>query len=174
MSTRRRPRTVACSLEERGQTTQDFAIGIGIFLLAIAFVFGFVPTFLTPFTPDVGQAESAQADRIADRIAGQLSEGDRYNHVESDDEFEALVPDDDDVTLAENLGLRTAGEDADVVPVDRVNVTLETLDGDDVVLSGGHHLPDDQATASAARIVTYEGDTVPDPDAAYRIVVRVW
>ena len=40
---RRRTITISTPLEDRGQTTQDFAIGIGVFILAVAFVFSFLP-----------------------------------------------------------------------------------------------------------------------------------
>ena len=51
---------------ERAQTTIDFAIGIGLFLLVVAFVVAFVPTIFTPF-------QSTQGPQTADRIATSLS-----------------------------------------------------------------------------------------------------
>lgn len=54
----------------RGQTTLDFAFGVGLFILVVAFVFAFVPSMLDPFS-GTGQSERV----IADRLASQLSEG---------------------------------------------------------------------------------------------------
>ncbi|WP_336136838.1 DUF7287 family protein [Natronomonas amylolytica] len=54
----------------RAQTTLDFAIAMGIFLLAIAFVFTFIPSLTAPFV-DGDQDRSA----VADRTASHLSEG---------------------------------------------------------------------------------------------------
>lgn len=54
----------------RGQTTIDFAIGISIFLLVVAFVIAFIPGLLQPFT------ESETENTVtANRVANTLSEG---------------------------------------------------------------------------------------------------
>lgn len=55
---------------ERAQTTLDFAIAMGIFLLAVAFVFTFIPSLTSPFI-DSNQDRSV----VADRTASHLSEG---------------------------------------------------------------------------------------------------
>ena len=54
----------------RAQTTLDFAIAMGVFLLAVAFVFTFIPSLTSPFI-DGNQEQSA----IADRVASNLVEG---------------------------------------------------------------------------------------------------
>ncbi len=171
----KRTRTVSVSLGDRGQTTQDFAVGIGIFLLAMAFVFSYVPTLLTPFTTDVGAGETAQADRIAATIVDDLSE-EEPNHLNVS-EFDDYEHGSDE--LIDELGLRSAdGED---IAVNRVNVTFESLDGTErYVLTGGDDHDDADATASAGRIVTVddpnevESGCNDDCDTAYRLVVRVW
>lgn len=56
------------AVDRRAQTTLDFAIAMGVFLLAIAFVFSFVPTFVAPFV-DGGQEHSAASDRTASHLA---------------------------------------------------------------------------------------------------------
>ena len=56
--------------DRRGQTTLDFAIAMGVFLLTIAFVFTFIPSLTAPFV-DGNQEQTA----IADRVASQLVEG---------------------------------------------------------------------------------------------------
>ncbi len=148
-------RTVSLSLDDRGQTAQDFAVGIGIFLLAVAFVFSYVPTALVPFTPDVGAAEDAQADRLAATVLEELTE-ERTNHLaESIEEY-----DDGD------LGVRT---------VDSVNVTLQSLNGS-TTYAGAGDAYDGGASASASRIVTVESDDLENDECepACRLVVRVW
>jgi hypothetical protein len=52
----------------RGQTTLDFAVGVSIFLVVVAFVVAFVPTMLQPFEGSA-QEETAAADRIADDLS---------------------------------------------------------------------------------------------------------
>lgn len=56
------------STRERGQTTLDFAIAMGVFLLAVAFVFTFIPTMTAPFL-DGDQELSAASDRTASHLA---------------------------------------------------------------------------------------------------------
>ncbi len=177
---RKRTRTVSVSFDGRGQTTQDFAVGIGMFLLAIAFVFAYLPTLLTPFSSPVGGAESAQADRIAATIVDDLSETDQPNNL-SAAEFTDRYGDEDSAKLASKLGLQSA----DGTAIDRVNVTIRQLDADederDLVtdddgntLSAGDRYRN-QSAASAGRVVTVYTETDDDVcDPACRLVVRVW
>ncbi|SDD37483.1 hypothetical protein [Natrinema hispanicum] len=161
------PRTISTSRLERGQTTQDFVVGIGVFLLAIAFVFSFFPALVTPYDSSVGGAETAQADRIADRIVNDTSTGtpneldenglDPYNQTD----------------LTAHLGLRSS----DGTPIDNVNVTVTNIsDGETVTptanWTGGENY-ENQSAASSARIVTIENsDDKCDP--ACRLIVKVW
>jgi hypothetical protein len=159
----RGPRGLATSSADRGQTAQDFAVGIGVFLLALAFVFTFLPTVMTPFDSQVSGAETAQADRIADRIVHDL-ETETANEISGSGFYT-------DENLTEEVGLRSN----DDVVYDRVNVRVETLGGtvvDSTQLAGGVTY-DNQSAASAARIVTVEG-WESDCDPACRLVVRVW
>ena len=54
--------------DDRAQTVLDFAIAMGIFLLALAFVFSFVPSLTAPFV-DGDQEMSAASDRTASHLA---------------------------------------------------------------------------------------------------------
>ncbi|WP_049893533.1 DUF7287 family protein [Halogranum rubrum] len=55
---------------DRGQTTLDYAIGAGVFLVTVAFVVAFIPSMIQPFD------QSAQEELVAsDRVATQLSKG---------------------------------------------------------------------------------------------------
>ncbi|MDF9746367.1 DUF7287 family protein [Natrinema salsiterrestre] len=164
----RRPRTISISLADRGQTTQDFAVGIGVFLLAIAFVFSFLPSVITPYDSSVGGAETAQADRIADLIVHDVST-ETPNEIARGGFGSRYAKE----NLTAELGLRAS--DSDNVVFDRVNVSVETFDGNPVdtsQLSGGE-VYDDQSAASSARIVTLDpASNKCDP--ACRLVVRVW
>lgn len=57
--------------DQRGQTALDFVIGIGVFLITVAFVFGFVPGMIDPFTQD--HSRQVVADRAADAVLDDLS-----------------------------------------------------------------------------------------------------
>lgn len=175
---RDRPRTVSISVGDRGQTTQDFAVGIGIFLLALAFAFSYVPTFMTPFETPVGGGETEQADRIAATIVDDLSvsDTDRPNHI-NESEFDEHYDGEDSSDLAARLELRATQDGGDTVAIDRVNVTLTSLDGEEVEGSTEDGYHEDLPSSSASRIVTVEdedGDIVDGCDPACRLTVRMW
>ncbi|ELY85148.1 DUF7287 family protein [Natrialba taiwanensis] len=169
---------------QRGQTTQDFVVGIGIFILAMAFVFSFLPSLITPFDSSAGGAEIAQADRIADQVVTNLSDSDRPNEINAS-EFEARYTGHSAAELRTELGLRASENGGETVAFDRVNVSVETLtDGppdeqfvDPTALAAGETY-NNQSAASTARIVTVadeegildDGDCEP----ACRLVVRTW
>lgn len=51
---------------DRAQTTQDFAVGVSIFLLVLAGTVAFLPNIFAPYDQQVGSVERQQAIRIAD------------------------------------------------------------------------------------------------------------
>jgi hypothetical protein len=123
----------------RAQTTIDFAIGVGIFLIVVAFVIAFLPGVLQPFT-DGGQEGSVTADRVASTLAGGMlgSPADPYAldtsctiafFEETDDNFYGGDAYDADAchftytdSFDERLGLGVR---------DTIDVTIESdLDGD--------------------------------------------
>ncbi|WP_246999994.1 DUF7287 family protein [Halosolutus gelatinilyticus] len=157
---------------DRGQTTQDFAVGIGIFILTVAFVFMYVPSLSAPHESSISGAETAQADRIADRIVENAST-ERPNELNATT-FKGNYTGDSEELVA-TLGLRAskdASGDVDAV-FDRVNVTVERLDGTPVGSNwNGGHTYGNQSAASSARIVTVD-DSI-DCEPACRLIVRVW
>jgi len=64
-------RSAAGPAGRRGQTTIDFALGISIFLVALAFIVVFVPGMLQPFVGG-SQAETPAANRVADDLSQRL------------------------------------------------------------------------------------------------------
>ena len=159
---------MSLSLRDRGQTTQDFIVGIGVFILAVAFVFSFLPTMLTPFDSSTSGGETAQADRVADRLVHNLSDG-TANEINGNQ----LENYDDDHNVSKALGLRT-NQDGD--PIERVNVSLQPLNERATVKGFGPEY-DNQSAASSARIVSVESGSIEDDDEcepACRLVVRIW
>jgi hypothetical protein len=115
----------------RGQTTIDFTLGVVVFIVAILFVFTFVPGILSPFRL-AGSEDPALSDRVADSLAqGTLGspesphELDRYCTVEFFDGSRSDSPSECRYTggnLEERLTLDST---------QRVNVTLNAdRDGD--------------------------------------------
>lgn len=87
----------------RGQTPLDFVLAIGVFVLAVAFVFGFVPGMLDPFTE--GQAEDVVADRVADAVVDDLTDAVESPRTLNETKTVAYFEETDD--LAEWAGVDT-------------------------------------------------------------------
>ncbi|MEF8884967.1 MAG: hypothetical protein V5A44_07595 [Haloarculaceae archaeon] len=145
----------------RGQTTLDFAVGMSIFLLTLAFVFTFVPGMLAPFG-DTTQAETAAANRIAENLTtGTLGDPDapyvldRQCTVEF---FNASTGncDFDGTTTADRVG---------VVDWQPVNVTIRGDQNDDGVsnilcFDGSDFVERSACTPASGHVVLSGG---PDP-----------
>lgn len=58
---------------DRGQTAHDFALGMGVFLLAVTLVFSTLPTIAVPLGTDVPPADRVRAQRVADSILDHVS-----------------------------------------------------------------------------------------------------
>ena len=124
--------------QDRAQTPLDFAIAMSIFLLAVTFVFTFIPSLTAPFV-EGNQDKSVTADRVASHLAeGGL--GDPAEPFVVNDSCAEVFFDEstDDGNIpstcgysGDNLGERV-GVDTDRL---QVNVTIEqvntTATGDD-------------------------------------------
>lgn len=145
---------------ERAQTTQDFAFGISIFVLAAVFVVTFVPNVTTPFATGITEVEQERAQTAARLVVADLSvaEGStKLNATRTDAFFTRSWTDGE---LERELGLPSTAS---------VNVTLResAAPGDIVAGYGVGDTYREQAGATTVRIVEYDGT-------AYRLEVRVW
>jgi hypothetical protein len=148
---------------ERGQTTIDFAAGMSVFLVTVAFAFAFVPGILTPFSGS-GVGDPVTANSVADELAADRLAGPASPYVLNETATVAFFT--SNVTLADSL---TVG------PYDSVNVSLEnvtdpskdylTVDGERA--ARGAEVPDSGDVTVAWRVVTFRGERA-------ELVVRVW
>ncbi|WP_117591728.1 DUF7287 family protein [Haloprofundus halophilus] len=110
----------------RAQTTIDFAIGAGVFLLAVAFVVAFVPSMLSPFAGG-GQEDTVVADRVASQlVGGTLSAPETPYRVDGECAaafFDASVAGDPDCEF--DTDASTVNERVGVSDRVRLNVTLD-------------------------------------------------
>jgi len=158
----------------RGQTTIDYAVGVGLFLLVVAFVFAFLPSIFAPFSGDSGTLP-VLTDRGADRLSSDLL-------VESPRRPAALNATctegffDADGSVPAGCRYATDGDDlAGALGVDApaisINVTVgdgtgaRSLDGTE--LSAGPAPPSNADAVTARRIVFLEGESG-------RLTVRMW
>lgn len=178
----------------RGQTTLDFAIGMSFFLLAVAFVFAFVPGMIDPFT-DTTQEEMAASNRLADRLATDALASPDEPHVlnetctrrffnssadpgtcafaadNGDGPGDRLEVDDRLWINATITGDADEDDDADLLCWDdsggAVAENSNCGESADVTFAGGDAAPDGQSVVSASRRVTIGGIDA-------RLVVRAW
>ncbi|MFC6955137.1 DUF7287 family protein [Halorubellus litoreus] len=163
---------------DRGQTTQDFAVGISVFLLTVTFTFAFVPSTVTPFGSPVTDAIPAKSDRVAATVVDTYAEDGSARTLDLDEMVgEVIGSSDSGVTVSgtdirNEFGLRTTAQ---------VNVTIQTRSGDVVEtnydggtyrLTGGDDYPSNQAAASTTRVIRLPG--VDDCKTGCLLVVRVW
>lgn len=169
--------------DARAQTTLDYAVGAGVFLLAVGFALAFVPDLLVPFG-------GADRTHVADRAATALADGalgdpaspsvlDRsctaafFERVRGDRSATA-VPDDCGFDAGATRVSDAVGVGADAT----LNVTVERPDGSTyrlgdgdgdagVALAAGPAPPDGGSVAVATRTVLLDG-------ASRRLVVRAW
>ena len=159
---------------ERGQTTVDFAIGMGVFLLVATFVVTFVPDIFAPFD---GASAVGTADRVAESLAtGRLGDPTTpyvLNATCTVGFFEGLRGGSEAPTTCRFD--TTAQEPAEVFRLGAgtsLNVTVERLDGGveslgGIPLAAGPTPPDTQSVTSGRRVVAIDGEQ-------YRLVARVW
>jgi hypothetical protein len=146
-------------MSDRAQTTQDYAVGIGVFLLTVAFVFSYVPSALGPADAANTGAESAVADRLATGLVANHSvEG--YATRLDESSVTAFFANGSMTRVRTAYGLSNAT---------LANVTLEHANGTAVsgwdVSAGSTY--SGQETATITRLVVVD-------EVRYRLVVRVW
>jgi hypothetical protein len=143
----------------RAQTTQDFAFGISIFVLAAVFVVTFVPDVTTPFATGITEVEQERSQTVSRLLVANFSDdGTPELNTSRTDAFFTR-------SWADGELERTVG----VPQSANVNVTLrESESPSDVVM--GYAVGDtyrQQAGSTSVRIVSYD-------DTVYRLEVRVW
>jgi hypothetical protein len=150
----------------RGQTIQDFALGISVFVLTVAVAVSMFPSFTTPFQSSLVGDNAAQADRVGRTLVMNLSEPGTVNQLNVT-ELESVM-DADEAGLLDRYGLSNRTN---------INLTVQTADGSAFVTdSNGVTLTSEpqyrgQPAATTVRIVTLSDGSC---GAGCRLVIRVW
>ena len=143
----------------RAQTTMDFAAGVSIFLVTVAFAFAFVPGIITPFT-GTGVGDPVTANRLADGLASdRLADADAP-YVLDGERVESFFADDTD--LADR---RSVPEFRSVNVTLKTGGTVATVAGDPA--NAGDSVPGSADVTVAWRSVSLDGER-------HELVVRVW
>lgn len=164
---------------DRGQTTQDFAVGISVFLLTVTFTFAFVPSTVTPFGSPVTDAIPAKSDRVAATVVDTYAVEGEARTLDLDSMVGEVIGSSDSgatVTgsdIRDELGLRaTAQVNVTIQQRDGTIITAEYPSGTDYALTGGDTYPGNQAAASTTRVIRLPG--VDGCKTGCLLVVRVW
>ncbi|WP_101296510.1 DUF7287 family protein [Halegenticoccus soli] len=161
----------------KAQTTLDFAVGAGVFLLTVTAVVAFVPGMFDPFT---GEQE---ATIVADRLASQLAE-DALAEFESPYVLNATCTGEFFERFGDPSGPPASAScrfDGDATALNdalgvssryRLNVTVEDASG--IVSAGGVSLEaGDPAPGGSARVTVGQRAVLYD-EGVVRLYVRVW
>lgn len=183
------PSRVLSTDGKRAQTTIDFMIGMGVFLLVVGFVLGVIPGMIDPFSDS--QETTIVADRIATQISeGMLAEPDRptvLNETCVNAFFNQSLASGDDCPvpfdaseddLATRLGVQdrqsinlTIKRDLDSSPdgqLDQLATDGETVSASGhTTLAAGPAVPSGRSVVAASRTAFLDGKDVT-------VVVRVW
>lgn len=152
--------------DKRGQTLQDFALGISLFLITVTFVFGLFPSYLEPFTAGTDDSDQMRADRLSRALiqehatakGGSVLNGTKLSTTLAQNQSQ----------LRSEYGFTRAAD---------INVTVREGGDDSLVSLNGSSLATDQDSqnqpaAARARIVRLSNETVCEPSC--RLVVKVW
>jgi len=149
----------------RAQTTIDFAIGVGIFLLAVAWVVGTIPQILDPFEAE--QDRPLVANRAADSLTQRLLVDDENPDVLDAPCTEAFFDGDPpDAPPGDcDYGSPDPNAATGIGASYRLNVTLSR--GGSVVETTGEPVPTTRSVVTARRAILLDGDL-------HELAVRVW
>ena len=171
--------------DRRAQTALDFGVGAGVFLIALAFVLGFIPSMFEPFAGS-GGVELAAADRTATYLTGDLlasstagtgalntgctvgfvTRNGGLADAHCDGTLDASNVDDD---LDQLLALDGSSVNVTVHELGDTASTPATIDweGADVRLTREYATAPESDASTASRVVSLDGTQ-------YRLTVRTW
>lgn len=151
-------------MTERAQTGIDFLIGMTVFLIAVGFVFSFVPTMFDPFG-----GSGVDDDLVADRSAAQLAEGVLVEDPTAPNVLDSTATERffEDCPIESELGI----DDRNVRIVIGSDGQPTTLDGSTVELVCGDDPPSGASVSVSQRLVSIEtgGETEN-----HGLTVEVW
>ena len=149
----------------RGQTLQDYTIGISLFLITVAAVLAGLLGFTSPLTAGVSAEDISQSERVSTAMVGNHSTGRQPNELNASQ-----------LSTTMNQPVEQLRTRWGIERTTSLNVSLVTLNGTRIVDRGGNELAvgasaTNRSTATASRIVTLDDGTC---DPSCRLVVRTW
>ena len=149
-------------MNDRGQTLNDYALGMGVFVLAVTVTFAVIPSVFAPFTAPIESDQSVQANRVADQVLDDMTVDGAQNTIETtkanSNFFDGSVDADD---LRDRYGLAVTSQ---------INVAIVWDDDPGDRVEVGEDYGDRAVAASVRVVVGYEDKCSP----TCRLIVRVW
>lgn len=160
--------------DDRGQTVLDYAIGVGIFFVALTFVLATIPGMFSPF---VGTGDTQVADRIATSTATEslgapdqpyvLDRNCTVGFFQQMSGGPAASTDCRFDTTATTLGEVFALDSSQSIQLRIEDADQEVATIDTVTLQAGNDPPNSTSVTTARRTVGIDGAT-------YWLEVRAW
>lgn len=171
---------------ERGQTHQDYLLGITIFLFAVAFTFGYVPNIYDTYTDTVDGTMETQAERAGAHLVENFSVSAQSNvlkHNQTGGINETLSDEAGFRAFRSKAGLNTS-TDRRGAPQVNVVITNATemeregppapIENGSATYSYGDHYDGQRVVASEIRVVRLANDGQDRCKPACYLLVRVW
>lgn len=151
----------------RGQTLQDFTVGIVLFILTVSAVITSFTGFISPIWTGVGSQEVSTSQRVSETIVRTYATGEQPNQLVANDLWT-------EVFSKSVSQLRTQWGLGDAT---FFRVAIEELDGSAVIVYNSNSLvagtgEPDGAAATTERLVTLADSGQCEPGC--RLVVQVW
>lgn len=155
---------------DRGQTPHDFALGVGVFLLTVAFVFATLPALAAPYGDDAADVRSARSQRVAATAVDHLSVDGEATVLDAERTAAFLRAHPSGGALRRFFGLPGRASVNVSIRNGSAVVRLTAADGTDFAAAAGDVMAGRPATTTD-RVVAFEGTSPCRP--ACRLVVRV-
>jgi len=166
---------------DRGQTTQDYLLGVSIMLATVLFVFGFLPGVFASYESSVDGIDRAQAERAAEHLVDNYTVSEGRVVLDNSSFYTKLDGNFSGFRTEAGLNTQTDRQAKPNVNVKLVNASEFTANGtrDPVTFPGrsAYDFGDDYDNQSAAvrtRVVGLEDDPTNECTPACYLIVRVW
>jgi hypothetical protein len=166
---------------DRGQTTQDYILGVSIMLATVLFVFGFLPGVFDSYESSVDGIDRAQTERAAEHLIENYTVDGKRTVLDNGSFYAKLDGNFSGFRAEAGLDTETDRQAKPNINVKLVNATEFTGNGtrDPVAFPGrsAYEFGDDydnQSSATRVRVVGLEDDPTDECTPACYLIVRVW
>lgn len=154
-------------MKSRGQTANDYLIGIIILLLTVTAVFGFFPTLFEPHDDETGVGEEQMAQNLADHLTENYTVSGTEARINAT-KFHEVVGNADPGEIAANASMQ---------PWMNWNATIQNTTGGELETYGDNRDLHPGSTTAEIRYVRFVDPPFAandECDPGCQLIVRVW